>query len=96
MAAYLKTQTELKSIRLGDDVKKSVTRRLKKACRTRWLSLDSSVKAVQNDYEAVMYTLSQFEKCDAIASGLYKRMRSIKFIGFIYIFSDVLLVLSEQ
>ena len=95
MACYLKTQTDLKSIKLGKEANKCVARRLKKACRTRWLSLDASVKALHQDYEAVLHTLSKFEKSDATASGLYKKNRSIIFVGVVYIFADVLPVLSE-
>ena len=95
LAAYLKTQTQLKKIKVGEKCQKCVATRLKKACRTRWLSLDASVKAVHKDYEAVMQTLNLFEKSDATASGLCKRMRSIQFIGVIHIFSEVLPVLSN-
>lgn len=85
LVAYLKTQTQLKKIKLGEKGQKCVATRLKKACRTRWLSLDASVRAVHKDDEAVMQTLNLFEKSDATASGLQK-MRSINLLGS-YIFS---------
>lgn len=95
MAAYLKIQTELKSIRLYRKTVKRVVTRLKKACRTRWLSLEASVNAVKDDYEAVLQTLYTYEKTDATASGLLKKMRSLKFIGGIYILNALLPVLGE-
>ena len=95
MAAYLKMQTELKSIRLNRKTVKRVVKRLKKACRTRWLSLEASVKAVKDDYEAVLQTLSKFENTDATASGLLKKMRSLKFIGAIYILNTLLPILGD-
>lgn len=96
MAVYLKTQTELKEINLGEKASKIVSKRLKKACRTRWLSLEASVKAVHGDYEAILQTLSILDKSgDAAATGLLKRMKSIKFLGSLYILRDILPVLSN-
>ena len=95
MSAYLKLQTELKSIKLNKITVKKVVKRLKKACRTRWLSLGASVAAVKEDYEAIMQTLALFENSDATASGLLKKLRSLKFIGTIYILSEVLPVLGQ-
>ncbi|VDI37058.1 Hypothetical predicted protein [Mytilus galloprovincialis] len=73
MAIYLKTQKELKNITMGDKAQKVVSKRLKKACRTRWLSLESSVKAVFSEYEVILHTLSKLEKDDAAACGLLKK-----------------------
>lgn len=96
MAVYLKTQTELKEINLGEKASKIVSKRLRKACRTRWLSLEASVKAVHGDYEAILQTLSILDKSgDAAATGLLKRMKSIKFLGSLYILRDILPVLSN-
>ena len=95
MSAYLKIQTELKSIQLNRKTVKRVVKRLKKACRTRWLSLEAAVTAVKEDYEAILQTLSKFEKTDATAAGLLKKMRTLKFIGGIYILHSVLQVIGE-
>ena len=95
MSAYLKIQTELKVIRLNRQTVKRVVKRLKKACRTRWLSLEAAVKAVKDDYEALLQTLSKFEKQDATASGLLKKMRTLKFIGAVYILNSVLPAIGE-
>lgn len=95
MATYLKIQTELKSIRLNRKTVKKVVRRLKKACRTRWLSLEASVRAFKDDYEAILQTLSKFEKTDATVSGLMKKIRCLKFIGTIYILNALLPILGD-
>ena len=96
MAVFLKTQVELKKINLGEKASKIVTKRLKKACRTRWLSLEASVRAVHGDYETLLQTLSMLDKSgDAAATGLLKRMKSIKFLGAIYMLKDILPVLTD-
>ena len=95
MAAYLKMQTTLKTINLSQNATKTVSRRLKKACRTRWLSFDSAVKAVRLDYESIMQTLLQLDENDATAHGLLKRMKTLKFLGTIYILNEILPILSD-
>ena len=95
MAIYLKTQKELKNITMGDKAQKVVSKRLKKACRTRWLSLESSVKAVFSEYEVILHTLSKLEKDDAAACGLLKKMKGLKFLGAIYILNDILPILAD-
>ena len=95
MANYLKMQLELKKMDLSKGASKKVATRLKKACRTRWLSFDSSVQAVHSDFEAVLQTLSHCQDEDATALGLLKKMKTIKFLGVIYILREVLPVLSS-
>lgn len=59
MAVYLKTQAEMKALTLSTEKACSqVSRRLKKACTTKWLSFDASVKAVYADYLALIHTLN--------------------------------------
>ncbi|CAG2239555.1 unnamed protein product [Mytilus edulis] len=96
MAVYLKTQKQLKEISMGEKATKIVSKRLKKACRTRWLSLEASVRAVHGDYEAILHTLSILDQSrDAAATGLMKKMKSIKFLGTLYIMRDILPVLAD-
>ena len=95
MANYLKMQLELKKMDLSKGASKKVATRLKKACRTRWLSFDSSVQAVHSDFEAVLQTLSHCQDEDTTALGLLKKMKTIKFLGVIYILKEVLPVLSS-
>lgn len=95
MASYLKLQVQFKSMDLSKGASKTVASRLKKACRTRWLSFDASVKAVYNDYEALLQTLAQSQSEDAMALGLLKKVKTMKFLGAIYMLKDVLPVLSN-
>lgn len=95
MAAYLKIQAELKSVRLEGKAVKRVTKRLKKACRTRWLSFEAAVRAVYEDYEAILQTLAYFQETDSAALGLLLKMKTFKFIGVIYILRDILSILGD-
>ena len=92
---YLSVQEELKSLRLQDQSKKIMARRLKKACHTRWLSMGQAVDTVYRDLEAVLRTLQSLEKEDTVACGLLTKMHKPKFIGCIYIFQHVLPILNQ-
>lgn len=92
---YLSVQEELKSLRLQDQCKKIVARRLKNACHTRWLSIGQAVDTVYQDLDAVFRTLQALEKEDTLAYGLLGKMHNPKFIGCIYIFHHVLPILNQ-
>ncbi|XP_071122736.1 zinc finger protein 862-like [Mytilus edulis] len=95
MAAFLKVQLTLKELNLTtEESKKGASKRLKKACTTRWLSFDSSVKAVNSEYEAILQTLYALREKDAAALGLYKKVKQVKFIATIYILDEILPLLS--
>lgn len=97
MAVYLKTQAEMKELTLStDNAHCQVTRRLKKACTTRWLSFDASVKAVYSDYPALLHTLNSLKDGDATSLGLFTKLKDVKFIGMVYILSEVLPHLSTM
>ncbi|XP_033741732.1 zinc finger protein 862-like [Pecten maximus] len=90
-AAFLKAQLTLKGVAAPatTSAEKTVCRKLKKACHTRWLSFDAAVKAVFEDYWAILQTLSAFEKC-AVATGLLKKMRNTHFLGTVMLLRNVL------
>ncbi|KAK3703202.1 hypothetical protein QZH41_004969 [Actinostola sp. cb2023] len=90
---FMKVQTELHGLSLTDKAKKIVTRKIKKACRTRWLSLEQSVNSVFETYIALLQTFRHLEK-DPLALGLLKKMKTVKFVGTIYILKEVLPCLS--
>ena len=96
-AMYLKVQESTKNLTLNSAGRKQVAKKLKKACRTCWLSLDKSVEAVFTDFCAIIKTLEQLktEPTGSAADGLLKRMKKVKFIGTINILHDVLPVLSQ-
>lgn len=94
-AMYLKVQINLKSLVLSDKSKKVVTKKIKKACQTRWLSFDAATSAIYEDFNAILQTLRQLKETDAVASGLLSKIDSSKFIGTIYILKEILPVLSN-
>lgn len=54
MASFLQIHLRIKNLQLTtQESKPGVSKRLKKACTTRWLSFDSSVQAIDSEYEAV-------------------------------------------
>jgi len=68
--------------------------KIQKACCTRWLSLQQSVISIHKNFEALLQTFQFLEK-DALALGLYKKAKTAKFIGEIYMFTRVLPILTE-
>jgi hypothetical protein len=99
LAIYLDMQLKIRklSIAAGDGERSRVLvqRRLKKACSTRWLSFDSSIKAVYQDYVPVLLALNEMAETDPKASGLLAEFRSPKFLGAVYILHIVLPILSQ-
>lgn len=95
MAAYLKIQARLKSIHFEGKAARRISKRLKKAVSTRWLSFEAAVTAVFDDYEAVLQTLAHFKESDAVAAGLFGKMKNLKFLGVVYILHDVLPILAN-
>ena len=75
MATYLKVQQDIKALDLSQKGKRIITKMLKKACKTRWLSFDSAVEAIYDELEAVMKALTILES-DATAVGLLKKFKS--------------------
>ena len=92
MACFLKCQMELKKFQLNhtEKAKKQLTKRLKKACQTRWLSFDASVTAGPQSYEAILLSLD-----DATAIGLISKLKQVKFIGALYILNAILPVFAS-
>ncbi|KAK3741255.1 hypothetical protein QZH41_019952 [Actinostola sp. cb2023] len=88
--AYMKTQMRLHDLDLSRKTKKRVFKKLKKACKTRWLSFNNSVSALYEDLPAVLLTLSSLPKSDAMAYGLLKNIRSGKFVATLYILHSIL------
>lgn len=85
----------INSLQLNENTKKAVTRKIQKACRTRWLSLGKAVKSLKQDYPAVLTTLRLLddEHHDAAAKGLFMRLNTFKFIATIYILNQVIPIL---
>ena len=73
MACFLKCQIELKKVQLNhtEKTKKLLTKRLKKACQTRWLSFYASVTAALQSYEAILLSLQEINDATAIGLSTY-------------------------
>ena len=98
MALLMKVLTNVNEVRVSSTKgKKVLAKKLKKACKTRWLSFDKSVEAMKQQYCGVIQTLQELDSKhnDATAAGLLKKMKNAKFIGALYILAEVLPVLSS-
>ena len=93
---FLKIQSELKKVELFGTQRgtQAVGKKIRKACKTRWLSLDKSVESALENYEALLHTFQEL-KADPLALGLYKKMAKVKFLGALYILKDALPMLSK-
>lgn len=93
-AVFLKTQANVNTAVLSERIKKRAVHKLKKACKTRWLSFEQSVASAKQSLYALLVTLKELESDSAVASGLYKKMYCAKFLAAIYLLSEVLPILS--
>ena len=58
----------------------------KKACRTRWLSMEKAIDGVFDDFEALCQTLRIMkEDGDSLATGLLNQIANIKFLSTVYL-----------
>ena len=93
LSVYAKVEGKQKQVQLSTDGRKKVTKRLQKACKTRWLSFDNAAKAALEDLDSILLCLSELAD-DATADGLLKKLKSPDWIAALYILTDVLPVLS--
>ena len=68
--------------------KKNIVKRVKKACRTRWLSLHASVDAIYEVYVGLIHCLRSIQEQyksprGVMASGLLKKMDSAEFLDLL-------------
>ena len=80
----MKVQTELKDVALTERAKKIVGKKIRKACRTHWLSLEQSVNSVFETYAALRHTFQELKK-----DALLKKMKTVKFLRTIYVLKEV-------
>lgn len=96
-ATLTKIQIELHKIETGGLTKegrKALSKKVKKACHTRWLSFDSSVQSVYDEFVAVTQTLRTLKDHDPTADGLLRKIDCVKFLGVIVILHSILPKLS--
>ncbi|PFX25821.1 Zinc finger protein 862 [Stylophora pistillata] len=90
MALLMKLLTNVNEVRVSSTKgKKVLAKKLKKACKTRWLSFDRSVEAMKQQYCGVIQSLQELDSIhnDATAAGLLKKMKNAEFIGALYYIS---------
>ena len=73
--------------------KKKLVRKVKKAVRTRWLSLNASVDSISQEYVGLVHALRSMQEdrnCGSTAKGLLKKIDSVQFLGTLYLLKFVL------
>ena len=73
--------------------KKMLVRKVKKAVRTRWLSLHASVDSVFHEYVGLVHALRSMKndpRSGPQATGLLKKIDSIEFLGTLYLLKFIL------
>ena len=95
MAVFMKTQLNLCNLQLLPNVKMKTAKKIKRACKTRWLSTDSAIKSAVENFPAIIQTLLKLEDKRATSAGLLKHMNTPKFLSTIYILRSVLSKLSD-
>ena len=66
---------------------------MKKACRTRWLSLHAGVNAVFDEYEGLVKTLQKIQSdrsSGSLATGLLQKIKDHEFLGTLYLLKFML------
>ena len=77
--------------------KKVVAKKLKKACRTRWLSTELAIKGVFEDFVPLTQALRVYKETesDSTAIGLLQQTGNIKFFSAVYLLHEALPALSH-
>ncbi|CAC5383238.1 unnamed protein product [Mytilus coruscus] len=94
LAALLAAQTEIHKMALSDTSKKMLTKTMKRAGQTRWLSFESAIQSLFQEFVTVVQTLNKFSN-DATCYGLMKKITSVKFISAMYILEKILPILAD-
>ena len=94
LKVYIKVTLEVKTFdTMSKKQKKKLVKKVKKACRTRWLSLYASVDSVYEEYVGLVHALRSMKddrKSGPIATGLLKKMDCIDFLGVLYLLKFML------
>lgn len=92
---YIKVAMQSKNFEtMSKRKKKKIVHRVKKACRTRWLSLHASVNAVHEEYAGILNALRLMSEENSVmgncASGLLKKIDSFSFLSTLYLMKVML------
>lgn len=97
-ASYAKAAVAAKSLLVtSKEGKRVVAKKLKKACRTRWLSTEMAIQGIFQDFVPLTQTLRVFKETegDSTATGLLQQKANIKFLSVVYLMHEVLPLLSH-
>lgn len=90
-ATYAKAVVNYNQISLSTQGRKKIGKSFKKACRTRWLSMEKAIDGVYNDFVPLTQTLRLLsEDGDSMATGLLQQVGNIKFLSAVYLLHQVL------
>ena len=93
-ALLVKAQESWRKMKLSEKARSVVAKKVRKACRTRWLSTSNTVDGVYEDFVPTIQAINLAGEKDGLATYLLSKMKSFKFIGTIYILKAVLLELA--
>ena len=97
-ATYAKAAVAAKALVVQNDKsKKVIAKKVKKACKTRWLSTDLEIRGVFEDFVPLTQTLGLYKELenDSTAIGLLKQTVNIQFLSVVYLLHTVLPALSR-
>ena len=86
----VKAQESWRKMKLSERARSVVAKKVRKACRTRWLSPGNTVDGMHEDFVPIIQAINLAGEKDGLATYLLSKMKSFKFIGTIYILKAVL------
>ncbi|XP_078346379.1 zinc finger protein 862-like [Oculina patagonica] len=89
-AVLVKAQESWRKMNLSEKARSVVAKKVRKACRTRWLSTSNAVDGVYEDFVPIGQAVNVIDDKDGMVSYLLSQMKNFKFIGTIYILKAVL------
>lgn len=89
-ALLVKARESWRKMKLSEKARSVVAKKVRKACRTRWLSTSNAVDGVYEDFVLIIQATNLADEKDGLATHLLSKMKSFKFIGTIYILKTVL------
>lgn len=89
-ALLVKARESWRKMKLSEKARSVVAKKVRKACRTRWLSTSNAVDGVYEDFVLIIQATNLTDEKDGLATYLLSKMKSFKFIGTIYILKAVL------
>ena len=78
---------------LSNKRQKKIVKKMKKACRTRWLSLHPGANAVFDEYKGLVKTLQKIQpdrSSGSLATGLLQKIKDHEFLGTLYLLKFML------